>query len=66
MTSARTYRNALPMEEAIRRVHNDRGKQFDPEAVDAFDQVHKEFNEIREAGLEQVRIATSGTFKAVK
>jgi len=66
MTSARPYRNALPMEEAIRRVHNDRGKQFDPDAVDAFDQVYDEFNEIREAGLEQVRIATSGTFKAVK
>ena len=66
MTSARPYRNALPMEEAIRRVHNDRGKQFDPEAVDAFDLVHDEFNEIREAGLEQVRIATSGSFKAVK
>jgi putative nucleotidyltransferase with HDIG domain len=66
MTSARPYRNALPMEEAIRRVHNDRGKQFDPDAVDAFDQVHEEFNEIRVAGLEQVRIATSGQFKAVK
>jgi putative nucleotidyltransferase with HDIG domain len=66
MTSARPYRNALPMEEAIRRVHNDRGKQFDPEAVDAFDQVYAEFNEIREAGLEQVRVATSGQFKAIK
>jgi putative nucleotidyltransferase with HDIG domain len=66
MTSARPYRNALPMEEAIRRVHNDRGKQFDPDAVDAFDQVHDEFDEIREAGLEQVRIATSGQFKAIK
>ena len=66
MTSARPYRNALPMEEAIKRVHNDRGKQFDPEAVDAFDTVHDEFNEIREAGLEQVRVATSGSFKAIK
>jgi putative nucleotidyltransferase with HDIG domain len=66
MTSARPYRNALPMEEAIRRVHNDRGKQFDPAAVDAFDLVHEEFNEIREAGLAQVMAATSGVFKAVK
>lgn len=38
MTSSRTYRPALPLEEACRRVREDSGTQFDPRIVDAFEQ----------------------------
>jgi putative nucleotidyltransferase with HDIG domain len=37
MTSARPYRNALPLDEASRRVRADAGTQFDPSVVKAFD-----------------------------
>ena len=36
MTSSRTYRPALPVSEAIRRVHQGSGAQFDPRIVVAF------------------------------
>ena len=38
MTSARPYRNALPLDEASRRVRADAGTQFDPAVVKAFEQ----------------------------
>lgn len=37
MTSSRTYRPALPLAEAIRRIHEGSGTQFDPVLVAAFD-----------------------------
>jgi len=37
MTSSRTYRPALPVSEAIRRVREGSGKQFAPRLVVAFD-----------------------------
>ncbi len=37
MTSSRTYRAALPVAEAIRRVREGRNTQFDPSVVNAFD-----------------------------
>jgi putative nucleotidyltransferase with HDIG domain len=49
MTTARPYRNALPVEEAVRRVRADKGRQFDPAAVDAFDAVENEFLVTRKA-----------------
>ena len=36
MVSNRPYRNGLPVEEAIRRLVDCRGTQFDPQVVDAF------------------------------
>jgi HD-GYP domain-containing protein (c-di-GMP phosphodiesterase class II) len=36
MVSNRPYRNGLPVEEAIRRLIDGRGSQFDPQVVDAF------------------------------
>ena len=42
MTSARPYRDALPIDEAVRRVRIERGLQFDPGAVDAFDRAEPE------------------------
>jgi putative nucleotidyltransferase with HDIG domain len=43
MTSARPYRAPLPLEEAARRLRQDRGAQFEPQAIDAFDTVEAEF-----------------------
>jgi HD-GYP domain-containing protein (c-di-GMP phosphodiesterase class II) len=45
MTSARPYRNALPLDEAARRVRADAGMQFAPLAVDAFNAVEAELRE---------------------
>src|SRR5436190_2007924 len=50
MTSARPYRAALSIIEAARRLRKDRGKQFDPAAIDAFDAVEAEFIAICESG----------------
>ena len=36
MTSDRSYRRALPLDEACRRLRKDSGVQFDPEIVEAF------------------------------
>jgi hypothetical protein len=49
MTSARPYRNALPLEEAERRVRVDTGRQFAPEAVATFETVLAEFHAVRES-----------------
>jgi HD-GYP domain-containing protein (c-di-GMP phosphodiesterase class II) len=49
MTSARPYRAALSIKEAARRLRRDRGKQFDPAAIDAFDAVEAEFIAICES-----------------
>jgi putative nucleotidyltransferase with HDIG domain len=57
MTSARPYRNALPVEEAAKRVRKDRGAQFDPEAVDIFDAVEKQFIEIHDKWFPAVKAA---------
>ncbi|MGB7217760.1 MAG: HD domain-containing phosphohydrolase [Vicinamibacterales bacterium] len=57
MTSARPYRNALTIEEAGKRVRRDRGAQFDPQAVDIFDVVEKEFIEIHETWFPTVKTA---------
>jgi HD-GYP domain-containing protein (c-di-GMP phosphodiesterase class II) len=36
MTSDRPYRKAMPMDEAIKIIKSEKGKQFDSEVVDAF------------------------------
>ena len=48
MTSARPYREALPAEEAARRLRADSGAQFDPAAVELFDAVEREFVALHE------------------
>jgi HD-GYP domain-containing protein (c-di-GMP phosphodiesterase class II) len=48
MTSARPYRQALPAEEAARRLRVDSGKQFEAEAIAAFDSAESEFDMIRQ------------------
>ena len=52
MTSARPYRNALPVEEAVRRLRAASGTQFDPDMIELFDSVQQEF-----AALHQERDA---------
>ena len=44
--SPRVYKPALPHEEAVRIMSGKRGTHFDPDAVDAFLEVHEEFREI--------------------
>ena len=64
MTSARPYRAALPIKEAARRLRKDRGKQFDPAAIDAFDAVEAEFIAICESARStQVKADSAGTSK---
>jgi HD-GYP domain-containing protein (c-di-GMP phosphodiesterase class II) len=41
MTSKRAYRNAMSQEESIAELLKNRGKQFDPSALDAFLEVVK-------------------------
>jgi HD-GYP domain-containing protein (c-di-GMP phosphodiesterase class II) len=43
MTSSRSYRAALPVEEAYKRILEGRGTQFDPELVDIFKKVFSEW-----------------------
>jgi HD-GYP domain-containing protein (c-di-GMP phosphodiesterase class II) len=44
--SKRPYKEALPHEEAVNRIKNDRGKHFDPDVVDAFLECEREFARI--------------------
>ncbi|MDK2954294.1 MAG: hypothetical protein PWQ27_1677, partial [Kosmotoga sp.] len=44
--SKRPYKDALPHEEALRRIKADRGKHFDPDIVDAFLECEKEFERV--------------------
>src|SRR3989337_287770 len=44
--SPRVYKPALPHEEAVRIMSGKRGTHFDPDAVDAFLEIHEEFREI--------------------
>jgi HD-GYP domain-containing protein (c-di-GMP phosphodiesterase class II) len=41
MTSDRSYRKALPVDEALRRLEEASGTQFDPTVVEAFVQAHR-------------------------
>lgn len=46
MTSSRSYRAALPFEEAYNRIMAGKGSQFDPHLVDIFDKVFPEWVKI--------------------
>jgi len=50
MTADRSYRKSLGVDEAIRRIKADRGKQFDPDVVDAFLTVAKKKGWVKESG----------------
>jgi len=44
--SKRPYKDALPHEEAVRRIMSDSGEHFDPDIVDAFLKIENEFAKI--------------------
>ncbi|WP_312854646.1 HD-GYP domain-containing protein [Pallidibacillus pasinlerensis] len=48
MTSSRSYRPALPFEEACKRIEAGKGSQFDPKLVDLFLQIYPNWVEISE------------------
>ncbi|MEL7060812.1 MAG: HD domain-containing phosphohydrolase [Acidobacteriota bacterium] len=47
ITSRRPYKDAVPHEEAVRRIRIDRGLHFDPTLVDAFLAHEQQFDEVR-------------------
>ena len=53
MTSDRPYRAHLPLDEAARRLRADSGTQFDPAAIDAFNNTEHEFVQIRKDAFGQ-------------
>lgn len=48
LTSARPYKSALPVDEAVRIMTNGRGTQFDPEVIDTFLDSLDELVEVRQ------------------
>lgn len=46
MTSSRSYRSALPFEEAYRRILDGQGSQFDPQLVDIFKEIYPEWVQV--------------------
>ncbi len=47
LTSKRTYKNALPHEEAVKIITRERGTHFDPDIVDVFEQNLETFQRIQ-------------------
>ncbi|MGG2067395.1 HD-GYP domain-containing protein [Bacillus sp. S14(2024)] len=45
MTSSRSYRSALPLEEAYKRIIDGKGTQFDPDLVELFQKVYPAWKE---------------------
>lgn len=64
MTSSRSYRAALPLEEAYRRILDGKGTQFDPNLVDLFNKVylnwsdyHKSYYQAKPNFAEKINLA---------
>jgi len=53
MTSTRSYRPALPFEEAYKRILDGKGSQFDPELVEVFKQVYPDWITISKTILQR-------------
>ena len=65
MTSARPYRAALPIDEAVRRLRAEAGRQFDPAAIDAFFAIEEEFRSMHAArAMAKSPAGTLGTRKS--
>ena len=47
LTSKRTYKDALPHEEAVKIIVSERGTHFDPDIVDVFEQNLETFQRIQ-------------------
>lgn len=61
LTSKRVYKDAFSHEEACRIIRKDKGKQFDPAMVDAFEVLHERFNEARKRLQPNNEAETQGT-----
>jgi len=46
MTSSRSYRKALPLEEAYKRIVEGKGTQFDPQLVELFKEIYPKWEEV--------------------
>ncbi len=64
LRSQRPYKVAMSHEECVRRILRERGKQFDPQIVEAFslckdrlDDIHKQFADSRTLGLSEKEIS---------
>ncbi|MED3562981.1 HD-GYP domain-containing protein, partial [Bacillus xiapuensis] len=56
MTSTRSYRAALSLEEAYQRILDGKGSQFDPQLVTAFEKVFPLWKQIHNTSLENLKI----------
>ncbi|MBS4213657.1 MULTISPECIES: HD-GYP domain-containing protein [Neobacillus] len=54
MTSTRSYRSALSVEEAYKRILEGKGSQFDPELVDNFQKVFPKWKKIHDSFNEEI------------
>lgn len=68
MTSSRSYRAAMPVEEAYKRIVDGKGTQFDPEIVDLFVQVfprwvdyHESYHWDKDSPVKAYKVLEEGT-----
>lgn len=54
MTSNRSYRNALSVEEAYKRIVEGKGTQFDPKLVELFQQVFPKWKELHDKSVKEI------------
>lgn len=54
MTSNRSYRNALSVDEAYKRILEGKGNQFDPKLVELFKQVYPTWKKIHEKSANEI------------
>ncbi|WML57535.1 HD-GYP domain-containing protein [Neobacillus sp. PS2-9] len=54
MTSNRSYRYALSIEEAYKRIVDGRGTQFDPELVDLFQQTYPSWEKLHDKSVKEI------------
>ncbi|MCT2536908.1 HD-GYP domain-containing protein [Aquibacillus koreensis] len=54
MTSSRSYRAALPLEEAYKRIIDGKGTQFDPDLVDLFQETYQSWVEFYESYIIEI------------
>ncbi|MBZ5535105.1 MAG: diguanylate cyclase [Acidobacteriia bacterium] len=60
LASDRPYRRALPLEEAMKYIHEQKGKAFDPKVVELFESLYPSLEqEARAAALEAHRISAN-------
>ena len=63
MTSDRSYRGAIPWDQAVREIHNESGTAFDPRLLDAFDRALPRMRRIHDSRASRRSTSTtSSTF----